>query len=198
MATKTMKKVFLSASIPLPERDPQYVKTADVFAIRDAVAALAKIVIPEANLVWGGHPSITPLIRYVLAKTNVPVHDHVSLYQSNFFRDSFPEDNDAFESIFLVETMDDRESSILKMREEMICKNQFCAGVFIGGMDGVVDEFNMFKEAHPEAILLPIASTGAAALQIYEADRAKFSIKLKESFAYFSLFDDFLMEVING
>ena len=58
-----LKKIFLSASIPLADRDPKYFDTADNTAIRDAVIALARIVLPKAELVWGGHLSITPLIK---------------------------------------------------------------------------------------------------------------------------------------
>ena len=65
-----MNKIFLSASIPLPDRHPKYIETADISAIRDAVNALAKVVIPNAILVWGGHPSITPLIRICLLYTS--------------------------------------------------------------------------------------------------------------------------------
>jgi len=57
-----LKKIFLSASIPLVDRDPKYFNTADNTAIRDAVIALARIVLPKAELVWGGHPSITEVI----------------------------------------------------------------------------------------------------------------------------------------
>ncbi len=34
---------------------------------------------------------------------------------------------------------------------------------FIGGMEGVEEEYKMFIRKHPHAIILPIASTGAAA-----------------------------------
>jgi len=77
-----LKKIFLSASIPLVDRDPKYFNTADNTAIRDAVIALARIVLPKAELVWGGHPSITPLIKLVLEKQQLKVEDHVTLYQS--------------------------------------------------------------------------------------------------------------------
>jgi hypothetical protein len=46
MAEQQLNKIFLSASIPLPERDPQYLGTADIIAIRDAVRALATVVYP--------------------------------------------------------------------------------------------------------------------------------------------------------
>ena len=66
MVKKDMNNIFLSASIPSPERDRKYYDTADIVAIRDAVRALATVVIPKAHLIWGGHPSITPLIRFVM------------------------------------------------------------------------------------------------------------------------------------
>ena len=62
MATKDVKNIFLSASIPLPSRDAKYIETADIIAIRDAVIALTTVVLPHHRIIWGGHPSITPLI----------------------------------------------------------------------------------------------------------------------------------------
>ena len=45
--TEKMKNIFLSASIPLPERDEKYIGTADIIAIRDAVIALTTVVLPS-------------------------------------------------------------------------------------------------------------------------------------------------------
>ena len=58
MAKDNLNKVFLSASIPYPDRDKKFYDTADIVSIRDSVRALATVVIPKAELVWGGHPSI--------------------------------------------------------------------------------------------------------------------------------------------
>ena len=99
MATTELNNIFLSASVPLPERDPQYYKTADLIAIRDAVIALATVVLPKYRLVWGGHPSISPLIYYVLQKMDVDIQDHVTLFQSRFFEKHFPEDNNKFNNV---------------------------------------------------------------------------------------------------
>ena len=63
MAEEQLRNIFLSASIPLPERDPKYIDSADIIAIRDAVTALIDVVIPEYRLIWGGHPSITQIGR---------------------------------------------------------------------------------------------------------------------------------------
>lgn len=191
---KQLKKIFLSASIPLADRHPRYIETADISAIRDAVNALAKIVIPNAHLIWGGHPSITPLVRYVLQEMRVNPQNHVTLYQSIFFQENFPPDNQLVENVILTEKLDDRENSLMLMRQEMIVKNEFVAGIFIGGMEGVEGEFDLFVKSQPHALLLPMASTGAAALNIFNA--GKYPIELKTDFSYLSLFDKLLMEKI--
>ena len=92
MAKQVKKNLFLSASIPLEERDPRYFETADNIAIRDAVIALVSTAIPHYRIVWGGHPSITPIINYILKKRRVSVRENVHLYQSRFFEKYFPED----------------------------------------------------------------------------------------------------------
>ncbi len=55
-------QVFLSASVPLPDRDRRFAETADVIAIREAIKAVVGEVIPRGCLVFGGHPAITPLV----------------------------------------------------------------------------------------------------------------------------------------
>jgi hypothetical protein len=45
-----MIHVFLSASVPLPNRDPEFLATADVVAIREAIKALVGEVIPKGYL----------------------------------------------------------------------------------------------------------------------------------------------------
>ncbi|WP_228255392.1 SLOG domain-containing protein [Acinetobacter wuhouensis] len=100
-----LKKVFLSASIPLADRHPKYFDTADNTAIRDAVIALSRIVLPKAELVWGGHPSITPLIKLVLEKQQLKVEDRVTLYQSNFFSKFFPLENEYVEKIIRTDAL---------------------------------------------------------------------------------------------
>lgn len=187
-----MNKIFLSASIPLVDRDPKYIQTADISAIRDAISALAKVVIPNAILVWGGHPSITPLIREILNKLGKDVSQHVILYQSNFFRKNFPVDNNEIEHIIITEDTGNEEESLTLMRNKMIGDNDFVAGIFIGGMEGVENEFALFKKNHSNALLLPVASTGAAALSIYEHSPQLYAEDLKSDYAYMSLFTKLL------
>mgnify|MGYP003624473342 FL=1 len=195
MARKELKNIFLSASIPLPERDPRYYETADVIAIRDAVIALCSTVLPNHRLIWGGHPSITPLVNYVLQKLNMEVQDHVLLYQSKFFEKFYPEDNNKFENVILTPVSEERDSSLRTMRELMLGGKEFAAGIFIGGMEGVEDEYKMFKEFHPNAIIIPLASTGAAAKIIYENSINK-NERFLTDYAFSSIFQEFLIDKI--
>jgi len=192
MASKKLNKIFLSASIPLQERDSTFFDTADVIAIRDAVRALATVVIPDAILVWGGHPAITPLIRFVMEKMDVNLKTHVTLYQSEFFKDIFPPDNFDFENIQLVAAEIDRETSLWSMRDKMIRENDFIAGIFIGGMEGIFDEYKMFRDYHPDALVLPVASTGAAALQLFKEMKPQPPISLLQNYAYMNMFEELI------
>jgi len=221
-----MKNIFLSASIPLPERHAKYYDTADIIAIRDAVIALASLVLGKHRIIWGGHPSITPLIYYVIERIiqnrldekeaykildseeqkealfqelKKEISEHVKIYQSLFFKDKFPEDNEKFSNIMFTNNKGDVHSSIQFMREEMLHKNDFAAAVFIGGMDGIEVEYRMFIEKHPEALVIPIASTGAATKIVYDnlsdGTREKNERFLKD-YGYMSLFQKYLIDEI--
>ena len=196
MAQKNINKIFLSASVPDPERDRKFYDTADIIAIRDAVRALATVVIPKAQLIWGGHPAITPLIRFVMDKMKSDIKQHVTLYQSKFFEEFFPEDNFEFENIVLTSALNTRDESLMKMRQEMITDNNFTAGIFIGGMEGVIDEYRMYNQAHPRSLILPIASTGGAAKLIYEESNMAQDERLLNDYAYMGLFRDLLSDFL--
>ncbi len=219
-----MKNIFLAASIPLPERHPKYYETADIIAIRDAVIALASLVLTRHRIIWGGHPSITPLIYYVIERMLInklkrddwelplnekekelinsqlkgKIQQHVLLYQSLFFKDDFPPENEMLQNVVLTDNVGDIHSSIQHMRQRMFSENEYSAAVFIGGMDGIEVEYNMFKEYHPKALLLPIASTGAATKIVYDnllPEEMKNERFLKD-YGYISLFQKFLMDQI--
>jgi hypothetical protein len=196
MAEKTLKKIFLSASIPYADRHPRFYDTADILAIRDSVRALAAVVIPRAHLVWGGHPAITPLIRHVVQHMRAELKNHITIYQSKHFEAVFPEDNFAFENIRLTEDWGDIPQSVFHMRKAMFKENKFSAAIFIGGMEGVIDEYMMFKEYHPTALTLPIASTGAAAKILYNDYYQHKNERLTGDYAYMALFRDLLADFI--
>ena len=193
-AINKVKNIFLSASVPLEERDPKFFETADVIAIRDAVIALASTVLTnkEYRLIWGGHPSITPLITLVLDRYDLKMSDRVILYQSREFEKFFPPENEDVGVRKITDKKENRDASLLLMRQMMINTNEYEAAVFIGGMEGVLDEYAMFQEQHPEALCLPIASTGAAAQLLFNKQPEKFDKRLMTELSYTSLFKELL------
>lgn len=158
---------------------------------------MSRIVLPKSELVWGGHPSITPLIRAVLEKQKLQISEHVTLYQSNFFLKKFPSDNKFFEKLIITDELKDQEESLGLMRKKMIVENNFCAAIFIGGMDGVENEYKLFKEAHPDVPVFPIASTGAASRILYFQEKFT-NERLLTDFCYLPLFDELFEEILNG
>jgi hypothetical protein len=198
MANQELKNIFLSASIPLKERDEKYFNTADIIAIRDSVIALTTVVLPNHRLIWGGHPSITPIIYHIMQRLGLNIQEHVTLYQSLFFEKYFPEDNNKFQNVILTDNKLEKEASLLLMRKRMFTENSFVAGIFIGGMEGIEDEFKLFRELQPQAFVLPIASTGAASQIVYDnylSPELK-NKRLENDYAYMSLFQDLLIDKI--
>ena len=159
--------IFLSASVPDPKRSPHYAATADSVAITSAVSALAHVTLGRRILVWGGHPAITPMIWLVAEKIGVDYGSWVHLYQSKHFSDQFPEDNERFQNVTYTENIEnDRDKSLHSMRERMLSDYRFAAAVFIGGMDGILEEFDILRRLQPDADVVPVVSTGGAAIEL--------------------------------
>lgn len=189
-----MRALFLSASVPDPERDPIYNQTADRIAIRDAITALVTTSISSFSITWGGHPAITPLIYQVVLQSRSITDFEMRIFQSDFFRGKMPRENSLFRISKIKSVIGDRDESLKAMREKMLRSKRFFAGVFIGGMDGVVAEYQMFRKLHPESLALPVASTGGAAKLLYDdyKHNANFPGELETEMAYASLFRSLL------
>ncbi|MEM7063647.1 MAG: hypothetical protein AAF572_10845 [Cyanobacteria bacterium P01_B01_bin.77] len=159
-----LKPIFLSASIP--DRPP-FNENVDPLAIREAVLALVAATVRKRELVFGGHPAISPLVDH--ASRTLKAQDNVWIYQSRFFEDKIPEVSKQFKNLVWTEKVDNNKlESLTIMRREMIGSRDFDAAVFIGGMEGIFEECEIFKELHPQKILFPIASTLGAAKELYE------------------------------
>jgi SLOG cluster3 family len=162
-----VEAIFLSAGVPDPKRGPQYAKTADTVAITAAVSALVHVTLGRRLLIWGGQPAITPMIWVVAEAFGLDYGSWVKLYQTRYFEDQFPEDNERFRNVIYTEVVEgDRQKSLQAMRERMFTEHRFAAAVFVGGMGGIIDEFDMFQQLQPESLIIPILSTGGAALEL--------------------------------
>ena len=163
-----MGAIFLSVSVPLLGRG-NYHETADPFLIQCAVRELVMAVIKTQQIVWGGHPAITPMIWSICEDLGINYAKSVVLYQSRFFEDRFPDENKHFGNVVFVDAVpNNREASLLSMREAMLSRSDLTAAVFIGGMEGVEAEFDLFERFHPGAKTLAVAAPGGAARQLAE------------------------------
>lgn len=181
-----MIDILLSASVPLPNRNRHYFDTADVLSIREAIKALVEVVLPIGRITFGGHPAITPLIALFVREAGLE-RNRLTVFQSRFFEAILPDANAEFHDVRLVDSVDgDREASLLAMRSEMILSRPFRAAIFIGGMEGLVQEATLIGELQPNCEMLPIASTGAAAADVYRA--GQYPPELESELTYATLF----------
>lgn len=181
--------IFLSASVPDPKRAPEFAETSNSVAITSAVRALVHVTLGRRVLVWGGHPAITPMIKVVAAEMDVDYGKWVNLYQSLYFKDQFPQDNEKFENVVYTENIaNNREKSLRHMRERMFSEHNFRAAIFVGGMAGIIDESKLFAQLQPDADIIPILSTGGATLKVAEAIKKDIGDDLLNDLDYVQLF----------
>lgn len=139
-------------------------------AIKEAIKAIVIDVIPRGKIVFGGHPAITPLVSTLVDDFFPELADRAILFQSLYFDGQFPVEVKNFPTVRYVERAESGlGESLNKMRRAMIGAYDFDAAVFVGGMEGVVAEYEMFRRTHATATLIPLASTGAAALEIFQS-----------------------------
>jgi hypothetical protein len=183
------KSVFLSASFPSASRSPDFFDSADPDEITQAVVALTRAVFAsEARLVFGGHPTISPLIMDVSQdylwqrSSRQPRPDPLAVvYQSEVFRDfTSPAtmrmmDENLSETIFtptvageslpVAGTPDPQlfPRSLADMRSQMLGRQDLAAGVFIGGMEGIREEAQTLRELNPNVPQFYVGAPGGAA-----------------------------------
>lgn len=161
-----MLSVFVSASVPDPRRDTNYHRTAHPLRIREAITQLARAVLPLGELVFGGHPAVSPLVLAVA--TQLGASSRAAIFQSEFFRGRVPRDSLVFPRLTWTPAVGhDQSKSLAAMRTLMIRSREFEAAFFIGGMEGVEEEYSVFRQEWPQAAAYPIASTGGAARLLF-------------------------------
>lgn len=161
-----MSSIFLSASIPVPGRG-RYYETANPFLIQMAVREFLTLTLGRRRIVWGGHPAITPMVWSVCEDLGVRYSDAVVLYQSRYFEDIFPEENARFANVHFVDAVkNDRTLSLQAMRRAMLSREDLDAAVFIGGMEGILEEYELFTGLHPKSKIIPVPAPGGAAMDL--------------------------------
>lgn len=190
-----MIDVFLSASVPLPDRDRRFYESADVLLIREAIKSTVEVVLPLGRITSGGHPAITPLLALFVREAGLS-RDRLTIFQSALFADNFPAENADFADVRIVPAVgSDRAASLTRMRREMISSRTFNAAVVIGGMEGILEEMELFASLHTSASVLPIASTGAAAALVYQ--RGQFDAEFVTNLTFSTLLRRRLRNVLD-
>lgn len=163
-----MKKIFLSASIPSFGRE--YYEESNPLLIREAVVAFTRVCM-EYNIefYFGGHPAISPLVYQIAKNYLVDREAPIRIYQSAWFKDKTPTEIKYYGNIVWTPKCNNLISSVQLMRNQMFEENKdTCCAVFIGGMEGILDEAEKISSLCPGIKMLPIASTGCASAKVYE------------------------------
>ncbi len=163
-----MSSVVLSASFPSGERGEA---VAPYFPadIASAAAAVAEGVLRSGtNLLFGGHPTISPIVLQIASLLNAG--RLVTIYQSEEFSDRITD-----EVHRLVEVEGARlrftprgtslEASLDAMRRMMFGED-VRAAFFIGGMSGIEDEFALLRDLRPAAMRFLFDEPGGMAARL--------------------------------
>ncbi|MXY57583.1 MAG: hypothetical protein F4029_11480 [Gammaproteobacteria bacterium] len=164
------RRIFLSASFPSGKRGTRF-EPFDPGAIADAVTAVARaVLLAKGRLLFGGHPTITPLVLMVASE--LEIEGAVDVFQSQWFagqitRETRTLEEAGFGEIHWTPERATREQSLETMREVMLAHDRkLIAGVFVGGMEGVREEFDLFRRFQPLVPRVSLAGPGGAAARL--------------------------------
>jgi hypothetical protein len=161
-----MDEIFLSAGVPVIGRG-NYHESADPFLIQCAVREFLMAALGRRLIIWGGQPAITPMVWAVCEDLGVEYANAVVLYQSRYFEEAYPDENKHFGNVEYIDAVQgDREASLLNMRTAMLSRPDLSAAVFVGGMEGISAEYDLFTQLHPTSQVLAVPAPGGAALQL--------------------------------
>lgn len=174
-------------------KNAEHTRTARPDRIRDAIVHLCDAAFSRGyQLVFGGHPAISPLVLDAaraqasnLARPDEAAYPAVIVFQSLSFEAAIGEATRNFADWshgLLVWTASmpasngrsAREASLLHMRARMTAAQQLQAAIFIGGMDGVLDEAAVFRGAQPGRPCYALGSTGGAAEELLDTNTASY------------------------
>ena len=163
------RHVFLSASFPSGERGDQ-VRPFDAPAIADAVSAIVRaVLLNEGKLLFGGHPTITPLVLMIGAELGV--QKAVDLFQSRWFGGRITEEAWTLAAsnvgtIHWTPRCETLEDSLEEMRRQMLEFVVPAGAIFVGGMSGIWEEYQLLGRIRPGVPRIPVGGPGGAAAQL--------------------------------
>ena len=180
--------VFLSASLPNANQPAFMEWGVHPRAVDEAVTALTACVLKRGmRLVFGGHPSISPLVAMAALQSSLypglqsapgtPDARPIIIYQSEAYRGRLPDETWALFRAGVAEIVwtgvadddDDRHGkSLVVMRDRMLAETRPLAMVCVGGMQGVLDEVDCFRRHRRAAAdqVYTLPGTGGAAAQL--------------------------------
>lgn len=175
------RRVFLSAAMP---SDAEEVELARTTLSRFVVGLTQALVDLGAVLVFGGHPSVTPLVHQALAHLNGPHAGHVELHLGRYWRGdglTIPvkvREGPVYQHVFWHGDGADAAADVSAMRDGMICAD-LDAAVFAGGKTsgyigpkpGVIDEFERFAGLGAAKPSFVVGLAGGAARTIKGKER---------------------------
>jgi len=181
LATKPLdlagRFIFLSASIPSGVRTTQDVE-ARPGGVADAVVAIVRGVLTGGGrLVFGGHPTISPLVLMVAAENSTRDPSRVMIYQSRLFASLVTDETlrlerEGYATIRWTEAVPgdspehglERLASLEVMRTAMLHEVEPVAAFFVGGMEeGTTLEYVLARYLLPGSPIFCIAGPGGPA-----------------------------------
>jgi hypothetical protein len=158
--------------------------------IEEAIIGLARNIFQAGGkIIFGGHPSISPLVAMVATEFRISKgienmnrkesHEKpITIFQSKAYAEVIPEETSGlfklgysdiiWTDVVAGEKFDPTLSeqsqckkSLRSMREKMM-REKIDALVCMGGMEGVEEEFEMFRELHPNKKIYVLKTTGGA------------------------------------
>lgn len=208
---KNKLRIFLSAGDLSDEEKELYPFKS--YVIQRAITSLINVFIPHSVIVFGGHPFISPFVLEIAEQYKLK--KNITIYQSKYFEDKVEDIIKNQKNKLDIrwtekknkQGIDDKALSLQEMREKMISEN-FDAAFFVGGMDGVKDEYDIFKRKYADKPAFVLPTTGGAAKKIHERlydpkeiyqwpkgyTKAKYSYK---KYTFVSIFSEILEALIN-
>ena len=176
------QRVFLSAAMP---SEPDEVDLARLTLGPFVIGLIQALVDLGATLVFGGHPSVTPLVHRVVASQFGQEAGQIELHQARLWQgdtislSAEVREGPLFRNVQWHGVGRDAADDVAALRDGMVCDG-LAAGVFVGGKTsgyigtkpGIADEYERFALACPGKPALVVGLAGGAARLLPRAGSA--------------------------